>query len=284
MEVIELKFLLALLAYPPDYYVALSALRPTESRSDRNRACRQLRDRGLISCSEEIIQFKTSSAGQALLTLETDGIPLSSKELRLLKAGTDGSITPGKALKGTPPQERQVLLEELLTRGLIQAETQVKNVWLTPDGYQYLLKDCNPSGNHTISFNFLSNYINFLRAQVNRPVVREGNGATVTATSTVAGNRWPHNTKPATTDIVELVQTLDHELDTQNYLPLFYLRQAVQPPLQREELDELLYQLQRQDQVELSSLQDGIAFSSEQVKAGIPQDIGGPLFFISLCE
>ncbi|NEQ97403.1 MAG: hypothetical protein F6K30_11870 [Cyanothece sp. SIO2G6] len=282
MEVIELKFLLALLGYPPDYHTALSELRPTESRSDRNRACRQLRDRNLISCSEEIIQFKTSSAGQALLALETERIPVSPKELRLLKAGTTGPTTPGKALKGTAPQERQVLLDGLHTRGLIQAETQIKEVWLTPEGYQYLLKECNPSGNHTVSFNFLSNYINFLRTQIESYGALNGKAASATATSTMGTNHWPHSAKPNATDIVELVQTLDHELDTQNYLPLFHLRDAVQPPLHRDELDELLYQLQRQDQIELSSLQDAIAFTPEQVKAGIPQDIGGPLFFISL--
>ncbi|MEB3229476.1 MAG: hypothetical protein VKJ64_00590 [Leptolyngbyaceae bacterium] len=282
MEVIELKFLLALLGHPPDYHTALSELRPTESRSDRNRACRQLRDRGLISCSEEIIQFRTSSAGQALLALDSKNIPLTTKELRLLQSGTSGLTTPGKALKGTAPGERQVLLEGLHTRGLIQAETQVKEVWLTPEGYQYLLQECNPSGNHTVSFNFLSNYINFLRTQINHSGMVKGSAA---APSVATGTRrWPHGSKPNVTDIVELLQTLDHELDTQNYLPLFHLREAVQPPLQREELDDLLYQLQRQDQIELSSLQDGVAFTPEQLKAGIPQDIGGPLFFISLCE
>ncbi|MGB7059636.1 MAG: hypothetical protein WBD58_18175, partial [Geitlerinemataceae cyanobacterium] len=65
-----------------------------------------------------------------------------------------------------------------------------------------------------------------------------------------------------------------------NYLPIYHLRQQLQPPLSREELDRSLYQLQRDDTIELSSLQEAIHYTSEQIDAGIPQQIGGPLFFI----
>ncbi|NET48384.1 MAG: hypothetical protein F6K09_06575, partial [Merismopedia sp. SIO2A8] len=253
MEVVELKFLLALLGHPPDYYTALSALRPTESRSDRNRACRQLCDRGLVDCSEDIIQFKTSKSGTALLQMvqmDTHTVPITSKELKLLKAGVDDWTTPGKALKGVAAKTRQALLREMKARGLIQAESQVKDVWLTPSGRMYLLKDCNPSGNHTVSFNFLHNYINFLRNEVGRGYPADGHGAEL---------HWTKADKPTVEDVFGVLQTLDQQLNTNNYLPLFHLRQVVQPPLSREELDQQLYELQRQDKIELSSLQDAIA-------------------------
>jgi len=42
-------------------------------------------------------------------------------------------------------------------------------------------------------------------------------------------------------------------------------------------LDQALYRLQQNDQIELSSLQHVTAYTPEQIDAGI-QDIGGPLF------
>lgn len=330
MEVVELKFLLALLGHPPDYHTALSELRPTESRSDRNRACRQLRDRNLIGCSEEIIQFKTSTSGKALLQLaeqsssevstpvskkastakkaakgtkakgqtlkgaakksdntSIDPLPIRKEEVKLLTAGLKGFITPGKAMKGTPPQKRQVLLQELDARGLIQAETQIKDVWLTPQGREFLIRDCHPDGNHTVSFNFLRNCMDFFRGELKRLAhgyVPQSPASSGTAIATLSNDLcWRESQKPEAEDVLALVQTLDQALNTQNYLPLFHLRYAVQPPLIADELDQILYQLQREDKIELSSLQDAIAYPPDQLSAGIPQDIGGPLFFVSIC-
>lgn len=339
MEVVELKFLLALLGHPPDYHTALSELRPTESRSDRNRACRQLRDRNLIGCSEDIIQFKTSKSGKALLklaeqasvsgsktvtsksgnakasaktktarkksaattgkkaaTTKTKGkamkagaetsakvaaepLPITKGEVKLLTAGLKGFITPGKAMKGTPPQTRQELLQALDVRGLIQAETQIKDVWLTPQGREFLVKECHPDGNHTVSFNFLRNCMDFFRGELKRSPAMDG-----AASAGVSNDLcWSEPQKPESEDILALVETLDQALESQNYLPLFHLRHAVQPPLTSDQLDQMLYQLQREDKIELSSLQDAIAYTPDQLRAGIPQDIGGALFFVSIC-
>ena len=340
MEVVELKFLLALLGHPPDYHTALSELRPTESRSDRNRACRQLRDRDLIGCSEEIIQFKTSTSGKALLKLvespagagttksaaksvsksasksaskannakskkgtkgkktagkamkaasktstkiDAEPLPITKDEVKLLTAGLKGFITPGKAMKGTPPQKRQELLQTLDTRGLIQAETQIKNVWLTPQGREFLIKECQPDGNHTVSFNFLRNCMDFFRGELKRSPASQGLTTGDLAPQLATDLYWSEPHKPSPEDVLALVKTLDDALDTQNYLPIFHLRNAVQPPLVADELDQILYQLQREDKIELSSLQDAIAYTPTQMSAGIPQDIGGPLFFVSIC-
>ena len=88
-------------------------------------------------------------------------------------------------------------------------------------------------------------------------------------------------TLPNPETLLQSIQTLDNELGTANYLPIFHLRQQW-PDLDREDLDRLLYQLQRQDAIELSSLQESLAYTAEQRAAGIPQEIGGPLFFISV--
>ncbi|NEO79496.1 MAG: transcription factor RcaD, partial [Moorea sp. SIO4G3] len=70
------------------------------------------------------------------------------------------------------------------------------------------------------------------------------------------------------------------ELGTENYLPLFHLRQKLQPPLSREELDKALYSLQAEDKIDLSALQEANMYTEEQIEAGIPQNTGGRLFFI----
>ena len=126
-----------------------------------------------------------------------------------------------------------------------------------------------------MSFNFLRNCMDFFREELKRTSASNGTAATALTNDLC----WSEPQKPESNDVLALVQTIDEALDTQNYLPLFHLRHAVQPPLASDELDQILYQLQSEDKIELSSLQDAIAYTPDQLSAGIPQDIGGPLFF-----
>jgi hypothetical protein len=50
--------------------------------------------------------------------------------------------------------------------------------------------------------------------------------------------------------------------------------------MSREQLDRALYRLQKDNKIELSTLQEVSAYTPEQIKSGIPQNIGGSLFFI----
>ncbi|MEO1521697.1 MAG: hypothetical protein AAFU78_13110 [Cyanobacteria bacterium J06633_2] len=277
MEVVELKFLLTMLGAPPDYRVPLSTIRPTEKLSERNRACRQLIDRGLIDCSVEILRFKASAAGQALLKHDSARLPINDTERSAIKAGLTETITPGQALKGFSEYERQSVLASLSERGLVQSETRIQDVWLTPSGQLFLQYECDPQGNPTISLNLLSNYLGFLRRAFTSSSETDNS-------SPIQAFRWRKSAKPSDVDILQLIKTLDHELGTGNYLPIFYVRQSLQPPLTRDELDQALYRLQRNDMIELSSLQESAAYSSEQVDSGLKQDIGGPLFFITFLE
>lgn len=84
---------------------------------------------------------------------------------------------------------------------------------------------------------------------------------------------------PTDDEILETIKALDEEHMTENYLPIFHLRAAL-PQLTRKEQDGALYRLVAADRIELSALQDVRAYTPEQVNAGIPQDIGGRLFFI----
>ena len=85
---------------------------------------------------------------------------------------------------------------------------------------------------------------------------------------------------PSDEEILEIIRGLDRQFRTDNYLPIFHLRERLQPPLSREELDRALYRLERNDLIELSALQEVRAYTPEQIDAGIPQNVGGHLFFI----
>jgi hypothetical protein len=176
--------------------------------------------------------------------------------------------------------ERDAILQRFHERGLIEAETKIKRqkaeVWLTERGQQYLRDEYTAKGsNPVISLELLTNYLRFLRKSqhVQKDVHQEPSQMPTAAAAT---------SKLSDEEILQTIRHLDGELGTENYLPIFHLRQKLQPPLSREQLDQALYSLQRNNKIELSSLQEAIAYTPEQIDAGIPQDVGGSLFFIAV--
>jgi hypothetical protein len=264
MEASELKILLDLLGHPPTYRVALSQLASGGKPSDRDRAIRQLCDRGFLAWSETILRFKTAPPGKALLKLKhTEALPIGDCELELLRQAQTTSVTPGqvKLKEG----DRHDILQSLLQRGLIQAETKVKELWITPDGLDYLRHTYLPEGdaNLVLSPSLLSHYLRFLRQ-----------GASIVTPSAALTDE----------DLIATIRELDQKVGSGNYLPLFHLRRQIEPLGSRDKLDQALYRLQRQDRLLLSSVQDVSGYTPDELQAGIPQDIGGVLFFISLVE
>ncbi|HIK11953.1 MAG TPA: hypothetical protein IGS52_17115 [Oscillatoriaceae cyanobacterium M33_DOE_052] len=291
MDVLELKFLLELLGFP-DYQGSIQKLKPNPktTAAELNRLCRSLSDRLLVAYSSEITQLKITAAGKALLSLDTSNLPISAEDLTVLQAAAAGAISAAET--GIPRANRQRLLQSLADRGLIEpVQTQIKEVWLTPRGEEYLRDEYLPSGNNPLlSLDLLANYLRFLRKSWRH----QGRDESTTEAALVLepsysgayGMSWEEKSTVLSTsqlrdeDILQIIRDLDRQLGTDNYLPIFYLRQRLQPFLSRDELNLALYRLQRQDKIELSSLQEAIAYTPEQIEAGIPQDIGGPLFFI----
>ncbi|MDJ0590441.1 MAG: hypothetical protein QNJ72_10650 [Pleurocapsa sp. MO_226.B13] len=158
------------------------------------------------------------------------------------------------------------------------AETKIEQVWLTDRGKQVLAEEYSPKGtNSVLSLNLLHNYLSFLRRyprQSKPEAVVNANGDKPFAKPEYNGK------KPSDKEILQTIIDLDSEIGTDNYLPIFHLRDKLQPPLSRKELDDALYRLQREDQLELSSLVEAMHYSKEQIEAGIPQDVGGSLFFL----
>lgn len=271
MKVSELKFLLKLLG-SPNYRSPLSDLKIGEKTSvtERERLCRDLANRELVAYRSEIQKFKLDAPGKSLLKFDTDDLPITDLELQVLEASKHGTITPAQTK--IPTKTRQSLIQGLAERGLIKVtEEKIKDVWLTDRGQLYLRDECSPNGNTPISLNLLNNYLRFLR----KAISVEGSLPPSSLTAPAAGQLSDHQ-------ILSIIQDLDRELATDNYLPIFYLREKVQPPLSRDGLDQLLYHLQRSDQIELSALQETTAYTPEQIETGIPQAIGGPLFFITV--
>lgn len=270
MDVKELKFLLKLVGRE-NYEGKINDLKPNSQTkiSETESICRKLCSLQYIACKEEITKIKIHSAGKILLKLDTKDLPVSTDELKILKACATEAITPSKT-NVTPAQKRQELIAGLVERGLVTAvATKIERVWLTEKGKEMLAEEYLPKGTSPVlSLDLLKNYLCFLRQYLRAEPINNTNG------------QASNGNKPSDEEILQTIIDLDHELGTGNYLPIFHLRDKLQPSLSRTELDEALYRLQRQDKLELSSLVEAVRYTKEQVEAGISQDVGGCLFFL----
>ncbi len=282
MDTNELKFVLKLLGCP-NYRSSLSAA-GFKSITGRDKICRDLGDRGLVDFSREIATVKILPTGRALLKMSTEELPITDKELKVLeKIGkSSGKIAPSKiTVSSVKAPEREAILENLSERGLVEVEKKLKKakaeVWLTERGIEHLQDEYSPKGSATISLDLLNNYLRFLRKsltskpeQVSSPIVGSGESA-VAPTGDLSDE-----------EILQIILKLDQELGTDNYLPIFHVRQKLQSGFSREQLDQTLYRLQKNDQIELRALVHAQDYTSEQVNAGISQRSGSPLFFIKV--
>ncbi|MDB9448451.1 transcription factor RcaD [Dolichospermum circinale] len=283
METKELKFILKLLGCP-NYRTGLSSSIFDSFKSEKNKICRDLGELEYVDYSREIATVKILPPGQALLKLDSAQLPIDDKELKVLeKIGkSSGKIAPSEIkVSSLKSDERDAILKTLSERGLIAAEIKMKRVkaevWLTERGIEVLRDEYNPhkGANPVISLELLGNYLRFLRKNLR---VKSEQVSTL-----VSDNMESHsdiNGNISDEEILETIKKLDRELGTENYLPIFHLRQKLQPPLLRDDLDQALYRLQKSDKIDFSTLQESSAYTPEQIDAGIPQNIGGQLFFI----
>ena len=279
METKELKFILKLLGCP-NYRTGLSSSIFDSFKSEKNKICRDLGELEYVDYSREIATVKILPPGQALLKLDSAQLPIDDKELKVLeKIGkSSGKIAPSETkVSSLKSDERDAILKTLSERGLIAAEIKMKRVkaevWLTERGIEVLRDEYNPEGKANIDFNLLGNYVRFLRKNLRFKSEQVSTPDHVESYSDINGNISDE-------EILETIKKLDRELGTENYLPIFHLRQKLQPPLLRDDLDQALYRLQKSDKIDFSTLQEVSAYTPEQIDAGIPQNIGGQLFFL----
>jgi len=279
METKELKFILKLLGCP-NYRTGLSSSTFDSFKSEKNKICRDLGELEYVDYSREIATVKILPPGQALLKLDSAQLPIDDKELKVLeKIGkSSGKIAPSEIkVSSLKSDERDAILKTLSERGLIAIEIKMKRVkaevWLTERGIEVLRDEYNPEGKANIDFNLLGNYVRFLRKNLRVKSEQVSTPDHVESYSDITSNISDE-------EILETIKKLDRELGTENYLPIFHLRQKLQPPLLRDDLDQALYRLQKSDKIDFSTLQEVSAYTPEQIDAGIPQNIGGQLFFL----
>jgi DNA-binding PadR family transcriptional regulator len=279
MDINELKFLLNLLGCT-DYRSSYGAS-VFDSFKGKDKICFSLGQQQFIDYTREIAIVQILPPGQALLNLDPKEVPITEKERWVLEkvSKASGKISPGK-ITSPKASERDEILKTLSDRGLIEAEEKIKKtkaeVWLTERGVAYLRDDYVPQGAALISLDLLSNYLRFLRTTL------RGHSEQLSTPIDNPEALVEKDTNISDEEILEIIRKLDRELGSDNYLPIFHLRQKLQPPLTRDELDKALYRLQASDQIELSTLLDPTDYKPEEVEAGIIQNIGGSLFFITV--
>jgi Holliday junction resolvase len=280
MDTNQLKFLLKLLGCA-NYRTGLSSSTFNVFKGEKNKICRDLGELEYVDYSREVATVKILPAGQALLKLDSTQLPIDNKELKVLEkiSKSSGKIAPSEIkVSGLKSDEREAILTALSERGLIAIEIKMKglkaDVWLTERGIEVLRDEYVPNkGNKpVISLDLLGNYVQFLRKNL-----RVKSEQVSTLVSDI-------NSNISDEEILETIKKLDRELGTENYLPIFHLRQKLQPPLLRDDLDQALYRLQKTDQIELRGLIHAEVYTPDQVNAGISQRSGSPLFFIQLTE
>ena len=291
MEVRELKFLLKLAALP-EYKGKISELKPTSRTkiADTEKICRRLGDRALVDYQERVIQFELSSVGKALLKLNVEKFPLTTAESTILQACSQKTIAPQQT-NITPAETRNKIIDNLVERDLITAvTTKIRQVWLTDKGKKYLLTEYTPQGtNPVLSLDLLHNYLGLFRQNnclttTNEFILINNPNTSVKQEiynqKTDSSDNSKKNKLVSDEQVLQTIYDLDRQLNTNNYLPIFYLREKLQPFLSREELDLVLYRLQRKNKLELSSIVESSKYTREQLQAGIPQNVGGCLFFL----
>jgi DNA-binding PadR family transcriptional regulator len=279
METNELKFLLKLLGFP-NYRASFTAF---SSVKGKDKILENLGDRELVDYTREIASVKILSTGQALLK-DPSQVPITDKELKVLEkiAQAAGKIAPSK-ITSPKAAERDEILKTLSKKGLIEAEIKLKKtkaeVWLTDRGIAELRDDYTPNkgANPVISLELLGNYLRFLRKNLKVKPEQVSNSLPIATTSA-----YESVNSLSDEEILQIIEKLDKELGTENYLPIFHLREKLQPPLSRDELDQALYRLEENNTIELSTLAEPRDYTPEQVDAGISQISGDSLFFITV--
>lgn len=205
---------------------------------------------------------------------------MEDKELKILltllgKDNYRASLSEIK-LSQTKAAERDEICRQLCDRKLIDctkvASKKNKEVSLSEKGKEFLVKEYLPTGggNLTLSKTMLKDYLSLIRKF----------GSSAVNNHPQSSKEEINLPKPSDEEILQTIIELDKELGTENFLPIFHLREKLQPPLSRDELDQAIYRLQKQDKLELSSLVEAVYYTPEQICAGIPQDIGGSLFYL----
>ncbi|MCI4625170.1 MAG: hypothetical protein L3V56_04320 [Candidatus Magnetoovum sp. WYHC-5] len=274
LDAIDIKLLLNLIGcenYSTDKWNDLKP-KSDATKVNVNDICKKLSNLNLLDIKEPITKLWLTATGKEELKNKESQLSKDSiivlKECSKSKSKSDPKkITPNRKAIKELVGDIISLMKDLVQQGFIEVETGI-SISISEHGKQFLLYEFLPTDGKTpiISLKMFKNYIQFIRKGqlLLQPTVTEQ----------VVG--------PTLSDeeALNLIKELDAELGTENYLPIFHLREKIGNRLQRDALDNILYKLVNEDKIKLSTLQEVSQYTKEQKNAGIPQPIGGPFFYI----
>lgn len=281
MDIKEFKILLKLLQ-KEDYKSIPSSINPNEKTKtpETLKWCRQLSNRNFVELTEEIEGVSITSTGKTLLKQQKCPEALTEKDWQVLQffLNTSKILKPADIkIKGLKAPQRNEIIKKAVQRGFLKVNSyKITHVTLTQVGQNFLATEYLPrGGNITISSKMLEYFLCFLREYWQQ---NQGSDSDLESKKELRKNL------PISTDekVLHTIIELDKELNTDNYLPIFHLRNKFQPPFTREQLDQSLYRLQSQNKISMDCLVKAAEYSETDYRAGIPTNIGGPLFFIMI--
>ncbi len=283
MDIKELKILLKLLN-KENYRGKISEVKPNDKTTvnvTRN-LCEQLFNRQYIEIEEQILKIKITNNGKDFLKKKNIIEQLNDLEVKVLESCFVSVVKPSE-INLKPASKRNELIGKLLEKELIIiAEKQITQIWLTSEGEEFLAQEflTEGIGNINLSKQLLNNYLIFIRKYFREKIKLESKSnqhSTIVDDKLTTDN---NQAQPNEREILETIIKLDQELNTDNYLPIFHLRNKYKSILTRQELDNILYSLQKQNKLSMSRLVDGSKYTSEEYNAGIPQQVGGSIFYL----
>lgn len=261
MEIQHIKILLKLLG-KDNYQGKIGDVKPNTKTNieQTQKLCYELYNNKLIHLKEKNVTIKTNNNGQQVLNNRENRNKL---EINILKKCKNREIRISK-INIIPASKRDLLIEKLVKENLIDITKKIIHVELTNKGKQYLAEEYLAEGLGHINLTkaVFNNYLNFIRDYfIGKipPKIKE---------------------KITPDDILKTIIKLDRTLNTDNYLPIFHLRNEYKSLLSRDELDSMIFELQKENKISLSRLVDASQYSAEEYDAGIPQSIGYPIFYL----
>ncbi len=281
MSLFDVKLLLRLIAFA-EYCAKITAkqLKPADKSpaAEVRRSAQKLNREGLLELSNKITHIEITEAGKAARQAET--IPLPKEEKAVLAACHKGPISGNKKeVKALGPDAND-RLRRMASQGLLKLTEAIDQVWLSPSGSRFLLSELGSEhiGKSQIPAALLGNYANFIRDFFTSSSGQPAKSLTSPPAANAAEPSFDLD------QLLKIIQNLRYAQGEDELVPLFKIREEVAHRASREVIDKMLYSLEQGEYIELVTAQEMGQYTDAEINAGIPQEIGGPIFYARIAR